>query len=178
MWQGFKNVKNYFPLGKKTPAEDTVTCKLCGAVLPKQEAKANRYICTKCGYYFRVRTHNRLRMVADQDSFEEWFADIEESNPLDFPGYEEKLKEVQEKTGQKEGVTIGKATINDIPVVLGVCDSRFLMGSMGHVYGEKITAAVERATEEKLPVVLFCCSGGARMQEGIMSLMQMEKTSM
>ena len=178
MWQGFKNVKNYFPLGKKTPAEDTVTCKLCGAVLPKQEAKANRYICTKCGYYFRVRTHNRLRMVADPDSFEEWFADIEESNPLDFPGYEEKLKEVQEKTGQKEGVTIGRATINGIPVVLGVCDSRFLMGSMGHVYGEKITAAVERATEEKLPVVLFCCSGGARMQEGIMSLMQMEKTSM
>ena len=177
MWQGFKNAKNYFPLSKKAPAEDTVTCKLCGAILPKQEAKTNKYICTRCGYYFRVRTHNRLRMVADPDSFEEWFTDIEESNPLNFPGYEEKLKEVREKTGQKEGVTIGRATINGEPVVLGVCDSRFLMGSMGHVYGEKITASVERATREKLPVILFCCSGGARMQEGIMSLMQMEKTS-
>ena len=117
-------------------------------------------------------------MVADPESFEEWFADLEEKNPLNFPGYEEKLKEVQEKTGQKEGMTIGRATINGIPVVLGICDSRFLMGSMGHVYGEKITAAVECATRERLPVILFCCSGGARMQEGIMSLMQMEKTSM
>lgn len=179
MWQGFKSAKNYFTLNRKqVPSENTVTCKLCGAVIDKTEAKQNRYICTKCGYYFRVRTHNRIRMVADPESFEEWFADIEEKNPLNFPGYEEKLKEVQEKTGQKEGMTIGRAAINGIPVVLGICDSRFLMGSMGHVYGEKITAAVERATKERLPVILFCCSGGARMQEGIMSLMQMEKTSM
>ncbi len=179
MWQGFKSAKNYFTLNRKqVPSENTVTCKLCGAVIDKTEAKQNRYVCTKCGYYFRVRTHNRIRMVADPESFEEWFADIEEKNPLNFPGYEEKLKEVQEKTGQKEGMTIGRATINGIPVVLGICDSRFLMGSMGHVYGEKITAAVERATKERLPVILFCCSGGARMQEGIMSLMQMEKTSM
>ncbi|MCR5421264.1 MAG: acetyl-CoA carboxylase carboxyltransferase subunit alpha [Lachnospiraceae bacterium] len=177
MWQGFKNAKNYLTLKKAVPEEDTVTCKQCGAILPKQETKENKYICGKCGYYFRVRTHNRIRMVADADSFEEWFTDIEESNPLDFPGYEDKLKEVREKTGQKEGVTIGRATINGIPVVLGVCDSRFLMGSMGQVYGEKITSSVERATRERLPVVLFCCSGGARMQEGIMSLMQMEKTS-
>ncbi|HCM91827.1 MAG TPA: acetyl-CoA carboxylase carboxyl transferase subunit beta [Lachnospiraceae bacterium] len=179
MWQGFKGAKNYFTLNRKqTPSDNTVTCKLCGAVIDKTEAKQNRYICTKCGYYFRIRTHNRIRMVADPESFEEWFADLEEKNPLNFPGYEEKLKEVQEKTGQKEGMTIGRATINGIPVVLGICDSRFLMGSMGHVYGEKITAAVERATRERLPVILFCCSGGARMQEGIMSLMQMEKTSM
>ena len=179
MWQGFKSAKNYFTLNRKqVPSENTVTCKLCGAVIDKTEAKQNRYVCTKCGYYFRVRTHNRIRMVADPESFEEWFADIEEKNPLNFPGYEEKLKEVQEKTGQKEGMTIGRAAINGIPVVLGICDSRFLMGSMGHVYGEKITAAVERATKERLPVILFCCSGGARMQEGIMSLMQMEKTSM
>ena len=178
MWQGFKGAKNYFSLNRKpVPSENTVTCKLCGAILDKTEAKQNKYVCTKCGYYFRVRTHNRIRMVADPESFTEWFTDLEEKNPLDFPGYEEKLKEVQEKTGQKEGMTIGRATINGIPVVLGICDSRFLMGSMGHVYGEKITAAVERATKERLPVILFCCSGGARMQEGIMSLMQMEKTS-
>ena len=178
MWQGIKSAKNYFTLKKQVnDKEETVTCKLCGAVLNKQETIENKYICGKCGYYFRVRTHNRIKMVADPDSFEEWFTDMEDSNPLDFPGYEEKLKEVQEKTGQKEGMTIGRATINGLPVVLGICDSRFLMGSMGHVYGEKVTAAVERATKERLPVVLFCCSGGARMQEGIMSLMQMEKTS-
>lgn len=178
MWQGFRSAKNYFTIRNLKPEEDTVTCKQCGAILNKMDTIENKYICGKCGYYFRVRTHNRLRMVADPDSFEEWFADVEETNPLDFPGYEEKLKEVQEKTGQKEGVTIGRATINGEPIVLGICDSRFLMGSMGHVYGERITASVERATKEKLPVILFCCSGGARMQEGIMSLMQMEKTSM
>ena len=100
MWQGIKNAKTYFTLKKSAPEreEETVTCKLCGAVLNKQETKENKYICGKCGYYFRVRTHNRIKMVADPDSFEEWCTDIEDSNPLDFPGYEEKLKEVQEKT--------------------------------------------------------------------------------
>ena len=177
MWQGIRNAKNYFTVKKMTPEEETVTCKSCSAILSKQDTKDNKYICSKCGYHFRVKTRNRLKMVVDPDSFEEWFTDVEETNPLAFPGYEEKLAEVQEKTGQKEGVTIGKGTINGEPVVIGICDSRFLMGSMGHVYGERITAAVERATAERLPVILFCCSGGARMQEGIMSLMQMEKTS-
>lgn len=157
--------------------EDRVICKACGASLSKQETVTNKYVCKKCGYHFRVRTNNRIRMIADADTFEEWFADVEQTNPLNFPGYQEKLLEVQEKTGQSEGVTVGYARIQGEPVVLGICDARFLMGSMGHVYGEKITAAVERATERRLPVILFCCSGGARMQEGILSLMQMEKTA-
>ena len=116
-------------------------------------------------------------MVADAKSFEPWFEDLESANPLDFPGYEEKVAAAKEKTGLHEAVTVGKCRIFGLETVLGVCDARFLMSSMGHVVGEKIALAVERATELKLPVILFCCSGGARMQEGIISLMQMAKTS-
>ncbi|HOO27184.1 MAG TPA: acetyl-CoA carboxylase carboxyltransferase subunit alpha [Lachnospiraceae bacterium] len=157
--------------------EDIVLCRHCGASLSKQETVTNKYVCKKCGYYFRVRTNNRIKMIADAGSFEEWFTDIEQTDPLGFPGYQEKLAKVREKTGQDEGVTVGYARIQGEPVVLGVCDSRFFMGSMGHAYGEKITCAFEKAVELKLPVILFCCSGGARMQEGIISLMQMEKTA-
>lgn len=168
-------IKNRF-FGEKEK-EERVPCTACGKSPLKDAVVMNHYICTECGSYFRVRTKNRIRMVTDKGSFEPWFEDMEESNPLDFPGYEQKLADVREKTGLTEGVTVGKAKIYEEEVCLGVCDSRFLMGSMGHVVGEKITAAVERATEEKLPVILFCCSGGARMQEGIISLMQMAKTS-
>ena len=116
-------------------------------------------------------------MVTDAESFTEWDENVEVKNPLNFPEYEEKVAATQEKTGLKEGVTVGKCRIYGEETVLGVIDARFMMGSMGHVVGEKITHAFERATEEKLPVILFCCSGGARMQEGIISLMQMAKTS-
>jgi len=163
--------------GEKSEGEVLIDCPSCKSRISRKEAAQNYYACPKCGSYFRVRTNNRLRMVADQGSFEEWFTEIEETDPLQFPGYEDKLSAVREKTGLKEGVTVGRARIGGKDCVLGICDSRFLMGSMGSVYGERITAAVERATEEKLPVVLFCCSGGARMQEGIVSLMQMAKTS-
>lgn len=157
--------------------KDVFHCKKCGAVLSKTETVANKYVCKECGYYFRVRTKNRIRMVADAGTFEPWFEDISETDPLQFPGYQEKLAQIQEKTKLKEGVTIGYARIDGEPVVLGVCDARFFMGSMGHVVGEKIACAVEKATAMRLPVILFCCSGGARMQEGIISLMQMAKTS-
>ena len=156
---------------------DTVVCPACKTELVKSEVVANKYVCYECGSYFRVRTKNRIKMVADAKSFTSWFEDLEFENPLNFPEYEEKVSATQEKTGLHEGVTIGEAKIYGEPVVLGVCDARFLMGSMGHIVGEKIAAAVEQATEKKLPVVLFCCSGGARMQEGIVSLMQMAKTS-
>lgn len=164
-------IKNLF----SKPAEDMIECPTCKDMITKKAAADNYYICPKCEGYFRVRTKNRIKMVAD--SFEEWFEDIDETDPLQFPGYKEKLAAVQEKTKLKEGVTVGKAVIEGSECVLGICDSRFLMGSMGSVYGERITAAVERATELRLPVILFCCSGGARMQEGIVSLMQMAKTS-
>lgn len=152
-------------------------CPKCGEMVYREDIKNNSYVCPKCEGYFRIKTKTRIRMVADAGSFEEWFCDIEQKNPLDYPEYEEKLASLQEKTKLKEAVTTGVCTVNGIRTVLGVCDARFLMGSMGYVVGEKITRAFERAVEEKLPVVLFCSSGGARMQEGIISLMQMAKTS-
>ena len=142
-----------------------------------EEVKNNYYICPHCRNYFRVHARRRVEMIADQGSFREWDSDVVSDNPLQFRGYEEKVKALQEKTKLNEAVLTGKATINGFPVVLGVCDGRFLMASMGEAVGEKITRAVERATKEKLPVILYACSGGARMQEGIISLMQMAKTS-
>lgn len=154
-----------------------IVCPDCQKGISRAAAVANYYVCPECGSYFRVRTKNRIRMVCDSNSFVPWFEDVVTENPLNFPEYEEKLKTVQEKTGIMEGVTVGQGEIFGEKVCLGVCDSRFLMGSMGHAVGEKIASAVERATSQKLPVILFCCSGGARMQEGIISLMQMAKTS-
>ena len=156
---------------------ETVTCKICKKELDKKRVVNKKYVCYECGYYFRVRAKNRIKMVADAGSFENWFEEEKTGNPLNFPEYEEKVAATQEKTGLSEGVTIGECTIYGQKTVLGVIDARFMMGSMGHVVGEKITRAMEDATEKKLPVILFCCSGGARMQEGIVSLMQMAKTS-
>lgn len=152
-------------------------CPKCGEVVYRDDVKAHGYVCPKCEGYFRIGTRTRIRMVADQGTFQEWFTDLETENPLEYPGYEEKIADLQEKTKLHEAVTVGKCMVNGLETVLGVCDARFLMGSMGYVVGEKITRAFERATEEKLPVVLFTSSGGARMQEGIISLMQMAKTS-
>ena len=152
-------------------------CPKCGEMVYREDIKSNSYVCPKCEGYFRIKTKTRIRMVADAGSFEEWFCDIEQKNPLDYPEYEEKITGLQEKTKLKEAVTTGVCTVNGIRTALGVCDARFLMGSMGYVVGEKITRAFERAVEERLPVVMFCSSGGARMQEGIISLMQMAKTS-
>lgn len=152
-------------------------CNKCGAAIIAEDVREGNYICPKCHGYFRVHARRRIEMVTDADSFEEWDQELASCNPLHFKGYEEKLRSLQEKTGLKEAVITGKAEIEGQPVVIGVCDGRFLMASMGEAVGEKITRAIERATEEKLPVILFACSGGARMQEGIVSLMQMAKTS-
>ena len=116
-------------------------------------------------------------MLIDEGSFEEWDKELVGENPMHYRGYNEKLAAAREKTNLREAVVTGKGKINGIETVIGVCDGRFLMASMGWAVGEKITRAVERATEEKLPVILYACSGGARMQEGITSLMQMAKTS-
>ena len=152
-------------------------CPKCGEMVYRDDVKAHGYACPKCEGYFRIGTKTRIRMVADPGTFQEWFTDLETDNPLNYPGYEEKIVGLQEKTKLHEAVTVGKCTVEGVETVLGVCDARFLMGSMGYVVGEKITRAFERATEETLPVVLFTSSGGARMQEGIVSLMQMAKTS-
>lgn len=152
-------------------------CPKCGEMVYREDVKEHGYVCPKCEGYFRIKTKTRIRMVADPGSFTEWFEELQTENPLSYPGYEEKIAQAQEKTKLREAITIGKCRVDGIETVLGVCDARFLMGSMGTVVGEKITRAFERATEEQLPVVLFTSSGGARMQEGILSLMQMAKTS-
>ena len=152
-------------------------CNQCGKAIIAEEAEAGYYICPKCGGYFHVPAYTRLEMILDENSFEEWDAQMPVSNPMEYRGYPEKLEALKAKTGLNEAVVTGKGRINGSETVIGVCDGRFLMASMGENVGEKITRAVERATEERLPVILFCCSGGARMQEGIISLMQMAKTS-
>ena len=156
-------------------------CNKCGAAILSEEVINGAYICPKCHGYFRVPAYKRIEMIADEGSFEEWDMDLDgmdgPPDPLQFKGYSEKIKKLREQTGLKEAVVTGRVKINGTQAVIGVCDGRFMMASMGYAVGEKITRAVERATNEKLPVILFTCSGGARMQEGIISLMQMEKTS-
>ena len=152
-------------------------CNLCKKVILTKEAEEGYYICPKCGGYYHMPAMERISMITDEDSFEEWDAEMRPVNPMRYKGYLEKLKLQQEKTGLKEAVVTGKAKIDGEDVVLGVCDGRFLMASMGENVGEKIARAVERATELKLPVIMFAASGGARMQEGIVSLMQMAKTA-
>ena len=156
-------------------------CNKCGAAILSEEVINGAYICPKCHGYFRVPAYKRIEMIADEGSFEEWDMDLDgmdgPPDPLQFKGYSEKIKKLREQTGLKEAVVTGRVKINGTQAVIGVCAGRFMMASMGYAVGEKITRAVERATNEKLPVILFTCSGGARMQEGIISLMQMEKTS-
>lgn len=152
-------------------------CNKCGAAIIAEDVKNGYYICPKCHGYFRVHAYRRIEMIADEGSFEEWDKEMDFVNPLDFKGYEDKINHLKERTNLNEAVVTGKVMINGNPAVVGVCDGRFMMASMGWIVGEKITRAVERATEEKLPVIIFTCSGGARMQEGIVSLMQMAKTS-
>ena len=172
--------KNYIDLGASRPEvpEGLLRkCNKCGGAIITEDVKNGYYICPKCGGYFRVHAYHRVEMIADEGTFEEWDLGLTTRNPLNYKGYEEKLEGLKEKTGLEEAVVTGKICINGTETAVGVCDGRFLMASMGEVVGEKIARMVERATQEKLPVILFACSGGARMQEGIVSLMQMAKTS-
>lgn len=172
--------KNYISLKEAKPEVPQGLlrkCNRCGHAIITEDVKAGGYICPKCGGYFRVHAYRRIEMVADEGTFEEWDKGLTTRNPLDYKGYEEKLEALKEKTGLEEAVITGRVCIDGTEAVIAVCDGRFLMASMGEVVGEKIARAVERATKEKLPVIIFACSGGARMQEGITSLMQMAKTS-
>ncbi len=152
-------------------------CSSCGKPVYNEDIIENYYICPYCGSYFRVRPRNRIAMVLDKGTFQEWDERMETSDPLNFPGYKKKLERQKSVTNMDEAVITGKGEIGGKEVVIAVMGADFMMGSMGEVVGEKITRAVERATEMRLPVIIFTCSGGARMQEGIISLMQMAKTS-
>lgn len=152
-------------------------CNKCRRPIYVEDVKNNHYICPKCNGYFRVHAYRRIEMIIDEGTFEEWDQEMEFVNPIGFPGYEKKISAAKEKSSLNEAVVTGCGQIHDQDTVIVVCDARFLMSSMGHNVGEKITRAVERATKERLPVVIFAASGGARMQEGLISLMQMAKTA-
>lgn len=152
-------------------------CDKCNEIIYSEDMIDNYYICPHCNHYFRIHPRTRLSMILDKGSFVEWDETLDISDPLSFPGYREKLEHTKILNNLDEAVVTGRGTINERQVAIGVMAATFLMGSMGYVTGEKITRLIERATKEKLPLIIFCCSGGARMQEGIISLMQMAKTS-
>lgn len=159
----------------KKAVQNTKTCKACGAETSSDKLKENNMICPSCGAYFRMNAHDRIELICD--TFEEYDSELTGGNPLDFPNYEEKLESAVKSSGDKESVIYGMADIGGEKAVVFAMNSEFMMGSMGTVTGEKITRAFELATQKGLPVLGFTCSGGARMQEGILSLMQMAKVS-
>lgn len=154
-----------------------IKCQQCKKILYSKELANNLKICPHCGYHYPMNGIERIESFLDEGSFEEWDKELMTVNPLRFPDYIEKIKKDQEKTGQTEAVITGSGTVNGHKIVIAVMDSNFRMGSMGSVVGEKITRAIEKATELKRPFIIFTASGGARMQEGVLSLMQMAKTS-
>ena len=171
-------LKNIFGNNKKTDNSDEVrVCKKCGESSTYGELSANAMICPHCGAYLRMGALERIELIADKNSFKEIDKSLKSKNIIGFPGYDEKLDKAMETSGLNEGVVCGIAEIGGNKCAMFVMDSNFMMGSMGTVLGEKITRLFEKATKEKLPVVGFTTSGGARMQEGILSLMQMAKVS-
>ena len=154
-----------------------IKCDNCKEILYKEDVRANYSVCPNCGKHFRLSSRRRIAQIIDEGTFEELNADLHTTDPIKFEGYLQKIKSLEEKTKIKEAVRTGIGKINGIIVAIGVMDANFMMGSMGEVVGEKITRLIETAIEKHLPVILFCASGGARMQEGMVSLMQMAKTS-
>lgn len=164
--------------GKQDVPEGIMTkCPSCKKILFTKELVKNNKVCIHCDYHFPMSSFERIESLLDEESFNEYDYDLMSENPLGFPGYLEKLKLDQEKTSLNEAVLTGTGEISGFPVSIAIMDSRFRMGSMGSVVGEKITRAIERAREEKIPFIIFTASGGARMQESVLSLMQMAKTS-
>lgn len=168
--------------GANTKASDMmvgkwIKCDNCKEILYKEDVRANYSVCPNCGKHFRLSSRRRISQIIDEGTFEELNKDLHTTDPIKFEGYLQKVKSLEEKTKIKEAVRTGIGKINGINVAIGVMDANFMMGSMGEVVGEKITRLIETAIEKHLPVILFCASGGARMQEGMVSLMQMAKTS-
>ena len=168
--------------GANTKASDMmvgkwIKCDNCKEILYKEDVRANYSVCPNCGKHFRLSSRRRIAQIIDEGTFEELNEDLHTTDPIKFEGYLQKVKSLEEKTKIKEAVRTGIGKINGINVAIGVMDANFMMGSMGEVVGEKITRLIETAIGKHLPVILFCASGGARMQEGMVSLMQMAKTS-
>jgi len=175
-WNGFSLRKR-----KEMPEGLWTRCPACEHMLYKSDVEKNLNVCPECDYHFRIDATTRINYLVDEGSFEEMLTDLQSNDPLDFnfrgTTYRQRLKADEQKSGSKEAMRIGKAFIKGRAVCLAVMEPNFLMGSMGYVVGEKLCAAVERAIEEKLPLVAVCSSGGARMHEGVVSLGQMAKTS-
>lgn len=161
--------------GKK--AEQIINCKGCGQSHLQEEWKALQYVCPDCGYHMPISGYERLNALLDEGSFKERYIGIESVDPLKFPGYGKKLKAAREKTGLSDALLAGQGKIKGISVAVAVLDGDFFMGSMGSAVGEKLTLVIESAAKHQLPLIIFSASGGARMQEGLFSLMQMAKTS-
>lgn len=172
-----QEVKELEELIPTVPEGMWVKCDGCGKLLHKRALEDSKKMCPHCGFYFRLSARERIALITDENSFKELDEDFVTGNPLNFPSYEKKLQQSREKSALKEAVVTGLCSINRLHTVIAVMDSSFIMGSMGMAVGEKISRAVEKAIELKLPLIIFTCSGGARMQEGILSLMQMAKVS-
>lgn len=179
----FLKPKNKLEEGGRTSAplhrddgEPEKTCPSCHKSIPLSRLWENNLVCP-CGYHFRMKARQRIKMIADKDSFHELYSDLKSGNPLNFPGYRDKIDTVRAASGEEEAVICGTASIGGQKCCLFVMESYFMMGSMGSAVGEKVTSLFEYAAEHRLPVVGFTVSGGARMQEGLLSLMQMAKTS-
>ena len=155
-------------------------CPSCQAMVYQKALEENLYVCPECGYHHRIPARTRIKQLSDAESFEEFLPDLVSTDPLRFSErlkYKERLRQAQEATGETEAVVVGKAYIRGRPVILAAMDPFFIMASMGAVVGEKVTAAIERAADENIPFVIVTASGGARMQEGMVSLVQMAKTA-
>lgn len=175
--QSFQSWVECLPRDNAEQPSEWRTCHSCKLTFDNDEFIEAGYRCPACGTLARLTSDERIAMIVDPGSFEEWDADLEDVDPLDFPGYMEKISSYRERTGKHEAIVTGRATLGGLPTAIGFMESAFLMGSMGTLVGEKVSRLFDRATEEGLPVIIFCASGGARMQEGLASLMQMAKTS-
>ena len=174
----FKKKRDFLTnLKELKKGEQIITCPKCSVELPQSRLRENMYVCPSCGHHYNVTAPYRIKTILDDGSFREIGRGLAGKNILNFPGYDKKLIEERKKTGLKEAVICGTGKIENIKAVFCFMDNRFMMGSMGTAVGEKITRAFEYAARKRLPVVIFCTSGGARMQEGIMSLFQMAKTA-
>jgi len=174
---GLAGIKDRFSYLMPIPDDLWIRCPSCQGVMLREDFEGNRSVCLHCGHCFRVNARDRIDMTVDPGSFEELWETLFGKDPISFPRYEHRLSKLREKTGMTEAVIAGKAAVGGFACMIGAMDSNFLMGSMGSAVGEKITRLFEEAAKQKLPVLLFSSSGGARMQEGIVSLMQMAKTS-